>query len=236
MPADDPQPYDPQHRLWQRHQQHLYAYPPSPENGSRLGPPAAVPHEHSSNIALSSFDYGPSYDQMAQSSSLVPSSAQYPSADSTHVPYTPFSSPGSYSDHQQHSHDYLAGSQQHAFDPRVSAITNPSYSTTPVSNAYASPPFPLQFSELGQAPDYGAQVSLPKVTTPDDAAPIYPGFDAPYLHTQTSTVSNKRQRSEEQEEDAGDITDQTRGHTLQLAEKLKRACARCRGLKVCVSY
>jgi len=112
-------------------------------------------------------------------------------------------------------------------------MTNPSYPATSVSNAYTPSPFPHQLSELGQARDHGDQVSVPTVTTSDDVAT----FDAPYYHTQTSTVSNKRQRPEEQEED-GDFMDQTRGHTLQLstAEKLKRACARCRGLKVCPPY
>jgi hypothetical protein len=227
MPTDDPQLYDSQPRLWQQRQQPPYVYPRPQENGSHLGPPPSVHHNHSSNIALSSLDYGTSYDQISQSSTLVPPSVQYPPADSAQHPYTPFSSPGGYSDHRQH---YLAGSQQ-AFDPRVSAMTNPSYPATPVSNAYTSTPFPHQLSELGQAPDYRAQVSVPTVTTPDDdVAPTFSGFDAPYYHTQTS---NKRQRPEEQEEDE-DMADQTRGHTLQLstAEKLKRACARCRGLKV----
>src|SRR6266852_5013143 len=231
MPADDPQLYDSQPRLWQQQQQPRYAYPRprAPENGSQLGPSSSVPHDHSSNIALSSLDYGPSYDHISQSSTLVPSSAQYAPADSTQLSYTPFSSPGDYSDHRQH---YLASCQQ-AIDPRVPAMTNPSYPVTPVSNAYTSPPFPHQLSELGQAPDYSAQVSIPTVTTPDDVAPTFSGFDAPYYHTQASAPSNKRQRPEEQDEDE-DMTDQTRGHTLQLstAEKLKRACARCRGLKV----
>jgi hypothetical protein len=233
MPVDDPQPYDSQHRLWQQRQQPLYVYPRPPENGSHLGPPSSVPHEHSSNIPLSSFDYGPSYDQISQSSTLVPSPAQYPPADSARLPYTPFSSPSGYSDHRQH---YLAGSQ-HALDPQISAMTNPSYPSTPGSNAFASSPFPHELSELGQARDYNDQVSVPTVTTLDDVAPTFSGFDAPYYHTQSSTISNKRQRPEEQEDD-GDFTDQTRGHTLQLstAEKLKRACARCRGLKVRPSY
>jgi hypothetical protein len=232
MPTDDPQLYDSQPRLWQQRQQPPYVYPRPQENGSHLGPPSSVHHEHSSNVALSSFDYGPSYDQISQSSTLAPSSVQYTPADSAQLPYTPFSSPGGYSDHRQH---YLAGSQN-AFDPRVPAMTNPSYAAT-VSNAYTSSPFPHQLSELGQAPDYSAQVSIPTVTTPDDVAPTFSGFDAPYYHTQTSTVSNKRQRPEEQDEDE-DMTDQTPGHALQLstAEKLKRACARCRGLKVCLSY
>jgi hypothetical protein len=233
MPPDDPQPFDSQPRMWQQRQQPLYVYPRHPENGSHLGPPSSVHHEHSSNIALSSYDYGTSYDQIPQSSTLVSSSGQYPPADSAQLPYTPFSSPGGYSDHRQH---YLPGSQ-HAFDPRVSAITNPSYSASPVSNAYTTSPFPHQSSELGQARDYSNQVSVPTVAIPDDVAPTFSGFDAPYYHTQSSIVSNKRQRPEEQEEDE-DMADQTRGHTLQLslAEKLKRACARCRGLKVCQSY
>lgn len=226
MPVDDPQTYDPQPRLWQHPQEPFYAYP-------RTTP---VPHEHSSNIALSSYNYAPSYDQISQSSSLVPSSTQYPPPDSAQPPYTPFSRPSTFSGHRQHSHDYLAGSQ-HDFDPRVSAMTNPSFPANPVSNAYTSSPFPHQLSELGQAPDYSAQVSIPTVTTPDDVAPTFSAFDAPYYHTQTSPASNKRQRSVEQEED-GDTTDQTRGLTLQLstAEKLKRACTRCRGLKVRLSY
>ncbi|KAI0303682.1 hypothetical protein B0F90DRAFT_1310868 [Multifurca ochricompacta] len=46
-------------------------------------------------------------------------------------------------------------------------------------------------------------------------------------------MSNKRQRPEEQDEDGGDGNAQARSDTAQLlsAEKLKRACARCRGLK-----
>lgn len=234
MPTDDPQLYDSQQpQPWQQRRQPPYVYPRPPENGSHPGPPSSVHHEHSSNIALSTFDYGPSYDQISQSSTLVPPSTQYPPAGSAQLPYTPFSSPSGYSNHRQH---YLAGSQQ-AFDPRVTAMTNPSYPATPVSNAFTSSSFPHQLSELGQAPDYGAQVSVPTVTTPDDVTPTFSGFDAPYYHTQTSTLSNKRQRPEEQDEDE-DMADQTRGHTLQLstAEKLKRACARCRGLKVCLPY
>jgi hypothetical protein len=230
MPADDPQPYDTQPRLWAR-QQPLYIYPQPPEDGSHLDPSPVPHHEHSSNIGLSSFNYGPSYDQISQSSSLVPSSAQqYPPADSPQVPYTPYSNPGY--GRQQPSHDYYAGSQ-HAFHPRVPAMTNPSYPTSPVSSAYTSPAFPHQLSELGQARDYGAQGSIPTVTTPDAVAPAFSAFDASYYHTHASP-SNKRQRPEDQEEDVGDVTDQTRGHALQLstAEKLKRACARCRGLKV----
>lgn len=230
MPADDPQPYD---SHWAR-QQPLYSYPRPSEDGPHLAPPSSVPG-HSSNIGLPSFDYGPSYDQMSQSSSLVPSSTQFPPADPSHVPYAPPYSNPSFPDHQQPSHDYFSGSQ-HAFGPGVPAMTNQSYPTTPGSSAYTSHPFPHQLSELGQARDYGAQVSVPIVTTPDTGAPAYPAFDAPYYHTQTSPASNKRQRPEDQEEDVGDATDQTRGHSLQLstAEKLKRACARCRGLKVCV--
>jgi hypothetical protein len=230
MPTDDPQLYDSQ--PWQQRQQPLYVYPRPQENGSHLGPPSSVQHEHSSNVALSSFDYGPAYDQIPQRSTLAPSSAQYPPADSAQLPYTPFSSPGGYSDHRQH---YLAGSQN-AFGPRVPAMTNPSYPATPVLNAYTPSAFPHQLSEPGQAPDYGAHVSVPTVTTPDDVAPTYSGFDAPYYHTQTGTVRNKRQRPEEQDEDE-DMTDQMQGNTLQLstAEKLKRACARCRGLKVSLS-
>ena len=226
MPADDPQPYD---SHWPR-QQPLYSYPRPSEDRSHLSPPSSVPG-HSPNIGLSSFDYGPSYDQMSQSSSLVPSSTQYPPADPSHVPHAPPYSNPSFPDHQQPSHDYFSGSQ-HAFGPAVPAMTNQSYPTTPGSSAYTSHPFPHQLSELGQARDYGAQVPVPIVTTPDAGAPA---FSTSYYHTQTSPASNKRQRPEDQEEDVGDATDQTRGHSLQLstAEKLKRACARCRGLKVC---
>ena len=229
MPTDDPQPYGSQPQMWTR-QQPLYAYPQPPEDGAHLGPPPSAPPQHPSNT--SSFDYGTSYDQMSQSSSLVPSSAPYPTADSSQIPYATYSNPG-YSDHPRPSHDYFAGSQ-HAFEPQVPAMTNPSYTTTPVSSAYTSP-FPHQLSELGQAHNYSAQVSVPTVTTPDDVASPFPALDPSYYRTQTSPASNKRQRPEDQEEDVGDVTDQTRGHTLQLStvEKLKRACARCRGLKVC---
>ena len=114
-------------------------------------------------------------------------------------------------------------------------MTNPSYPATSVSTAYTSLTFPHQLSELGQAHDYGAQASLPDVRTPDDVAPAFSAINTSFYHTQAPTVSNKRQRPDEQEDDAGDGDGQTRGdaHQLSMAEKLKRACARCRGLKVC---
>jgi len=235
MSAEDSQAHSsqPQRRQWaalQPPQQPLYAYPRHQEDPSHLAPPTPTSHEHSN--VLSSFDYGPSYNQMAQSSSLVPSSAPYPPPDTAHPPYAPYSSPG-FSDHQQPSHDYFAASQ-HAFDPEVRAMTNPSYATPSIASAYTSPPFPHQLTELGQARDYSARASLP-VTTPDSVAPAFATISTSFYPTQASTGSNKRQRSEEQEEDAGDVDDQMRGDTLQMsaADKLKRACARCRGLKVC---
>jgi len=113
-------------------------------------------------------------------------------------------------------------------------MTNPSYPALSVSTTYTSPAFPHQLTELGQAHDYSAQASLPDVRTPDDA-PAFPAINTSFYHTQVSTASNKRQRPEEQEDDAGDVNGQTCGDAPQLsaAEKLKRACARCRGLKVC---
>jgi hypothetical protein len=73
---------------------------------------------------------------------------------------------------------------------------------------------------------------LPTPSSLDTLAPAISTFDAPHIHTPTSAVSNKRQRSEDQDQDEGDNA-QGRGDTaMSLAEKLKRACARCRGLKV----
>jgi hypothetical protein len=114
-------------------------------------------------------------------------------------------------------------------------MTNTSYPAQSVSTAYTSLTFPHQLSELSQAHDYGAQAPLPDVRTPDDVAPAFSATTTSFYNTQASTVSNKRQRPEEQEDDAGDGNGQTRGdaHQLSMAEKLKRACARCRGLKVC---
>jgi len=236
MSAEDAQSHgsQPPRRQWaalQPPQQPLYVYPHHQEDTSHLGPPTPISHGHSSNVVLSPFDYGPSYNQIAQSSSLVPSSAPYPPPDTAQPPYAPYSNPG-FSDHQQPSHDYFAASQ-HVFDPEVRAMTNPSYAAPSISSAYTSPAFPHQLTELGQAHDYSAQASLP-VTTPDNVAPAFSTLNASFYPAQASTGSNKRQRSEEQEEDEGDVNDQMRGDTLQMsaAEKLKRACARCRGLKV----
>ena len=111
-------------------------------------------------------------------------------------------------------------------------MTNSSYAAPSISSAYVSPAFPHQLTELGQAPDYSAQASL-HVTTPDNVAPAFSTLNASFYPTQALTGSNKRQRSEDAEDDAED-DGQMRVDTLQMsaAEKLKRACARCRGLKV----
>lgn len=113
-------------------------------------------------------------------------------------------------------------------------MTNPSYTAPSITSAFTPPAFPHQLTELGQARDYSTQGSLP-VMTPDNVAPAVSTLNTSFYPTQASTGSNKRQRSEEQEEDAGDVDGQMRGDALQMsaAEKLKRACARCRGLKVC---
>jgi hypothetical protein len=248
MSAEDPQSYSsqpppppppplalpPQWSALQPRQQPLY-YPQSQEDPSHLGPQIPISHEHSPNVILSSFDHGPSYDQISQPSSLSPSSPQYPPPDTSQPPYAPYSNPG-FSDHQQPPHDYF-GASQHAFDPDVRAMTNPSYPAPSVSTAYTPLTFPHQLSELSQAHDYGAQASLPDVRTPDDVAPAFSAINTSFYHAQASTLSNKRQRPEDQEDDAGDVNGQTRGdaHRLSMAEKLKRACARCRGLKVCRS-
>jgi hypothetical protein len=113
-------------------------------------------------------------------------------------------------------------------------MTNPSYPASSVSTAYTSPPFPHPLTELSQAHDYGAQASLPDVRTPDEVAPAFSAINTSFYHPQASTFSNKRPRSEEQEDDAGDVNShQGDPQQLSAAEKLKRACARCRGLKVC---
>jgi hypothetical protein len=214
----------------QLRQQPAYNYPQLPEDRSYLGPPTSTPQEQSSNVTLSSFDYAPTYNQISQSSSLLPSPGQYPHTETSQIQYTSYPDPG-YSDHQQPQHDYFPGSQ-HAFDRRIPAIADSSYPATSVSTTYTSPPIPHQFSELGQVRDFSARPSLPAVTTPDSLAPAFSGFDVSFHHGQT-TGSNKRLRSEEHDED-GDVSPQTRGDATQLsaAEKLKRACARCRGLKV----
>ena len=236
MSAEDAQSHSsqPPRRPWaalQPPQQPHYLYHQHHEGVSHLGPPTPTSREHSSNVVLSSFNYGPSYNQMAQSSSLIPSSAPYPPPETAQPSYAPYSSPG-FPDHQQPSHDYFAASQ-HVFDPEVRAMTNPSYAAPSISSAYASSAFPHQLTELSQARDYSAQASL-HVTTPDNVAPAFSTLNASFYPTQASTGSNKRQRSEEQEEDAEDVNDQMRVDNLQMsaAEKLKRACARCRGLKV----
>lgn len=231
MPPEDSQPYDSQPRQWaalQHRQQPLYTYPQPPEDGSHLSPPS-VSHEHASHVGLSSFNFGPSYDQISPPSPVVvPSSAQYPHVNNPQSPYAPYPNSG-YPGHQQSRspHDYFSVSA-------VPAVTKSSYPTTSVSSAYNSPSFPHRVSELGHARDYNAQTSLPTVTTPDTVVPAFSASDAPYYHTQIPAVSNKRQRPEEQEEDAGDVNAQTCGDIpMSTVEKLKRACARCRGLKVC---
>jgi hypothetical protein len=211
-------------------QQPVYGYHQPPDDGSHFAPVPPVSGKHSSDVILSSFNYNPPYNPIPQSSSLVPSSAQYP-PDTSQAPYASYPNPG-FSDHQQAPHDYFAGSQ-HAFDSEVPSTNNPPYLTTSVSSAYTSS-FPHQLSDLGQAPDYGAQAPLPTVTTPDAVPPSFPAFDTSF---QTSTVSNKRPRSDEPEEDTEGVNAQMHGDALPLsaAEKLKRACTRCRGLKVCSS-
>lgn len=113
-------------------------------------------------------------------------------------------------------------------------MTNPSYRTSTVTGTYTSSPFsPHQFPELRPSHNYTTSSSLSADTSLDTLAPAISTFDAPHHRTLTSAVGNKRQRSEDQEQDEGDVNAHARGDTaLSLAEKLKRACARCRGLKV----
>jgi hypothetical protein len=234
MSTKDSQSYDVQQRQWAALQTQQYTYPQPPEDRSYLDPPTLTLTSHGQPSSVtSSFDYGHTYNQVSQSSTLLPSHGQYPHSETSQVQYASYPDPG-YSDHQQPQHDYFPGSQ-HTFDTAVPALPDSSCPAQSVSSAYTSPPFPHQFSELGQACGFSAHsvhASLPTVTTPDTLAPAFSGFDVSF-HSQAG--SNKRQRSEEQEEDGGDPNSHARGDNTQLsaAEKLKRACARCRGLKVC---
>jgi hypothetical protein len=199
MSAESPQSYDSRQRQWaalQSRQQSLYTYPHPPGDTSHHPPPTSAPHEHPPNVVPPSFDFSPSYDQLSQSSSLIPSPEQYPGADAPQPPYTPYHNPG----HQQSPEDYFPSSHR-TFEPAVPAMTNPSYSTSSVPSPYTSSHFPHQ-NGLIQAPDYHAPASLPTVAPP---------FSAPYP-TSTPAVGNKRQRPEEPEDDdAGDGDPQRRG-------------------------
>ncbi|KAH9168828.1 hypothetical protein EDB89DRAFT_2073548 [Lactarius sanguifluus] len=233
MSADDTQgrSFGPQQQ-WAglRPQQPSYVYPGSQptEEESSLQTAVSVSHDHSPDVP--SFGYGPSYNQISRSSSLLPSSGQYSRPDTAQLQYPSYPNP-SYSDSQQPRHNYFPTSQN-SFDPAISTMANPPYGTPTVSDTYTSSPFPHQFPELRPAHSYSAGSSLPAVTSLDALAPTISTFDAPRHHTPTSTVSNKRQRPEDQDQE-GDVNSQARGDTaLSLAEKLKRACARCRGLKV----
>jgi hypothetical protein len=238
MSAKDPHSYNTQQEQWaalQPRHQPAYTYPQLPEDRSYLDPQTLPSHEQPSGVTTSSFDYGPTFSQISQSSTLLPSQEQYPHSESSQVQYPSYPHPGYAAGHQQSQHDYFPGSQQ-PFDSAVPAMPDSSSPAQSVSGTYTSPPpFPHQFSELIQPYDFGARSSLPIVNAPDTLASAFSAFDVSHHHSQT-TASNKRQRSEEQEEEeGGDTNAQARGDATQLsaAEKLKRACARCRGLKVC---
>lgn len=235
MSADDTQSqsYGPQ-RQWAAlpPRQPLYVYPgshPPPEEGSSLQTPISASHDHPPDVP--SFGYVP-YNQISRSSSLLPSSGQYSHPDTTQLQYPSYPN-SSYSDSRQPHRDYFPISGN-SFDPAAPTVTNSSYCSPAVSGAYTSPPFPShQFPELRPAHSYGASSSLPALSPLDTPTPEISTIDAPYHHTPTPVVGNKRQRPEDQEQDEGDTNAQARGDTaLSLAEKLKRACARCRGLKV----
>jgi hypothetical protein len=216
MSAKDSQSYNSQQPQWAG-QQPPYIYPQRPEDRSYLDTPMLTSHDQASN--MTSFDYGPTYNQLSRESTLIPSPGQYPHSETSQVPYT------SYSDHQQSQHDHFASSQ-HAFDPVAPAMPG---SSVP---AYTSPPSSQQFSELSQACNFGPRASLPTINGPDASTLAFSGFDVASHHGQ-DTGSNKRQRSQEQDE-GGDPNSQACGDNTQLsaADKSKRACARCRGLKV----
>ncbi|KAF8271195.1 hypothetical protein EI94DRAFT_1797367 [Lactarius quietus] len=213
-------------------QQASYVYPGSqpPEEGSSLRAPISASHDQSADVP--SFSYGPSYNQISRSSSLLPPSGQYSHSETAQLQHPSYPTP-SYSDSHQPRHDYFPASQN-SFDPAVSTMTSPPYCTSTVSGTYNSAPFPPhQFPELRPAHNYSGNSSLPALTSLDTLAPATSTFDAPHHHIPTSAVSNKRQRPEDQDQDEGDVNAQARGDTaMSLAEKLKRACARCRGLKV----
>jgi hypothetical protein len=218
MSAKDSQSYNSQQPQWAGHQP-AYIYPQRrPEDGPYLDPQILTSHDQASD--MTSFDYGPTYNQISRSSTLIPSHGQYPHSETSQVPYTSYPDLG-YSDHQQSHHDYFRGSQ-HAFERVAPAMPD---SSVP---AYTSPPFPHQFSELSQACNFGARDPLPTVNGPDGSTPAFSEFDVASHHGQ-NTGSNKRQRSEEED---GDPNSQAHGDNT-AADKSKRACARCRGLKVC---
>ena len=202
--------------------QPLYVYPGSQPREE--GPVSAS--------EVPSLSYGPTYDQISRSSSLLPSSGQYSHSETAQLQHPSYSTP-SYSDSHQPRHDYFPTSQN-SFESAVSTVPSPTYSTSTVSGTYSSSPFPHPFPELHPpVHNYTAGSSLPVPASVDSLAPAISTFDSPHHHTPASAVSNKRQRSEDQDQDEGDINAQARGDTaMSLAEKLKRACARCRGLKV----
>jgi hypothetical protein len=211
----------------------LYVYPGSQptEEGTSLQTPVSASHDQSPDVP-SYNNYGPSYNQISRSSSLLPSSSQYSHPETAQLQRPSYPTP-SYSDTHQPRHDYFPASQNSFDSVAVSTITSPPYGTPTVPGTYSSSHFPHQFPELRPAHNYGASSSLPTHTSLDTTlAPVISTFDASHNHTPTSAVSNKRQRSEDQDQDEGDNA-QGRGDTaMSLAEKLKRACARCRGLKV----
>ncbi|KAH9064023.1 hypothetical protein EDB87DRAFT_1701527 [Lactarius vividus] len=201
--------------------QPLYVYPGSQPTEEESGHQTSVTVSHDHSPDVPSFGYGPSYNQISRSSSLLPSSGQYSRSDTAQLQYPSYPNP-SYSDSQQPRHNYFPASQN-SFDPAISTMTDPSYGTPTISDTYNSSPFPPhQFPELRPAHSYSAGSSLPAITSLDTIAPTISTFDAPRHHTPTSTVSNKRQRPEDQDQE-GDVNSQARGDTaLSLAEKLKR--------------
>ena len=211
--------------------QPLYVYPGSqPPEGSSLQTPLSASHDQSPNVP--SYNYSPSYDQISRSSSLLPSSSQYSHSETAQLQHPSYAAP-SYSDTHQPRHDYFPASQN-SFDPAtVATTTSPPYCPPTVPGTYSSSHFPShQFSELRPTHNYSASSPLPPIVTPEALTPAISTFDASHHHTPTSATSNKRQRSEDQDQDEGDNV-QGRGDTaMSLADKLKRACARCRGLKV----
>jgi hypothetical protein len=201
----------------------------SPEKrGQSLRTPVSTSHDHPSEVP--SLNYGPTYNQISRSSSLLPSSGQYSHSETAQLQHPSYPTP-TYSDSHQPRHDYFPA-LQNSFES-VSTVPSPPYGTSTVSGSYSTSPFPHQFPELRPVHNYSAGSSLPALTSLDTLAPAISTFDAPHHHTPPSAVSNKRQRSEDQDQDEGDLNAQARGDTaMSLAEKLKRACARCRGLKV----
>jgi hypothetical protein len=232
MPTEDTQSQSYGQWVTLQSQPPLYVYPGSqpPEEGQSLQTPVSASHDTSPDVP--SYNYGPSYNQISRTSSLLPSSSQYSHTETAQLQHPSYSTP-SYSDTHQPRHDYFPASQNSFDSAAVSTITSPPYGTPNVPGTYSSSHFPPhQFPELRPAHNYSAGSSLPTPSSLDTLAPAISTFDAPHIHTPTSAVSNKRQRSEDQDQDEGDNA-QGRGDTaMSLAEKLKRACARCRGLKV----